>query len=547
MDSKSTRSTPQSNVSDPNLFESFPKESLIPNGFLYEFPERSYRVLEMNLQSLSRLRVNLRVTNGHARSGAPFHIDTLDLYIERARERYAEIAARRFDIAEEAIRQELYMLIEALDQKRVDMMKAAPVPSTEGMSDKERAEAIAFLRSPDLMDEITRDFDACGYIGEETPRLFGYLAMMSRFLDKPLGLLIVSRSGAGKSQLQDAISRFVTPSQLRRYTRISGQSLFYQEQGSLKNTVIAIAEEKGAEDAIYSIRTLQSDQYLTVAVTTTDQKSGLKRTDEYRVEGPVVIIITTTNPEALDFETRNRFVILTIDESREQTRRILQKQRAQDSLEGLVQSSAEQAILRKHHNAQQLLNPSLKVVNPFYEALKYPDEKLLMRREQKKYLTLIKTIAFLHQHQRRIKSIKGPEGKPIEYIEVEIEDIVLAGKLASEVLGRSLDELSPHTRSLLQEIKSMVDTRAKQEKKKAEDILFSRRDIREHTGWSYWQVYDHIKPLLDMEYLLMHSETRNRPMYRLLWDGEGREGERFLMGLMNSESLKKKAVLPQKQ
>ncbi|MBL7959939.1 hypothetical protein JNL27_06815 [bacterium] len=524
-----------------NLFDTFPKESPIENGFLYDFGERVYRVLEMNLVGLSRLKVNLKVTQG-----AHFHIDTLDLYLDRARERYAQVAAERFQSDQAETLQELYTLIEKLDEKRVKLLQnKGETVKEESMSTSEREEALRFLKSPNLTEEITCDFDKCGLIGEETSRLFGYLATISRFLEKPLGLLIVSRSGAGKSELQEVIGKFILPVQLKRYTRISGQSLFYQQNGNLKNCVIAIAEEKGAEDAIYSIRTLQSDQYLTVAVTSTDQKTGIKRTDEYRVEGPVVIIITTTNPEALDFETRNRFVILTIDESREQTRRILKKQREQESLEGLVQSSAEEIIIRKHHNAQKLLKASLKVVNPFSDALTYPDDKLLMRREQKKYLTLIKTIAFLHQYQREIKRMKTPHGE-IEYIEVTLADIALANKLAADVLGRSLDELSPHTRNLLNEIKTMIDELSKKQNKKPDEILFSRRDIREHTGWSYWQVYDHIKPLLEMEYLLLQSESRNRPMYRLLWNGEGKEGGRFLIGLIDTESLKKQA-LPQKR
>jgi hypothetical protein len=536
-------------ISDPNLFEEYPKVTDIDNGYLFTFPDRTYRALEMNLQGLSRLKINLKVTQ---KKPAPseaeaFHIDTLDLYLDRARERFVQVAAERLNAEQDVLMQEMYTLVEKLDKRRIELLETkAPSADAPAMTKEEQEEALAFLRSPDLIERIQKDFDACGFIGEQIPRLFGYIATISRFLEKPLGLLIVSRSAAGKSQLQDVITNFVPLEQLKKYTRATGQSFFYQETESLQYKVIALAEEEGARDALYSIRTLQSDQYLTVAVTITDQKSGNKSTKEFLVKGPVVIMITTTNPEALDFETRNRFVILTIDESREQTRRILEKQREQESLEGLIQTSSEEMILRKHHNAQRLLR-RLKVVNPYAGELTYPDDKLLMRREQKKYLTLIKTIAFLHQYERDVKKVKGPGGKLMEYIEVIPEDIALANKLAAEVLGRSLDELSPHTRNLLREIKSMVDARAAKEKKKPEEMLFSRRDIREYAGWSYWQVYDHIKPLLDMEYLVLHSENRNRPMYRLLWKGEGTDGQRFLMGLINPESLKMKRALPPKR
>lgn len=519
--------------------KSGPKEAAIDGGYIFNFEERTYRVLDMNLVGLSKLKVNLKVSVNQ--DSSRFHIDTLDLYLDRARERFVQIASERFSVEQADIAQELYVLIDLLENKRLELIRGdEKKESPDEMTDQERTEAISFLQSKDLIDLIQKDFDLCGYIGEETSRLFGYLAAVSRFLKYPLGVLIVSRSGAGKSQLQDMIGKFVPEESLHKYTRISGQSLFYQEDGNLKYSVLSIAEEKGAEDAIYSIRTLQSDQYLTVAVTTTDPKTGIKRTEEYHVEGPVVIIITTTNPEALDFETRNRFVILTIDESREQTKRILQKQRERQSLEGLLRSRSEESIFRKHKNAQRLLKKNLFVVNPFFKDLTYPEDQLLMRREQNKYLTLIETIAFLHQYQREIKNIQTAAGE-VDYIEVTLGDIALANKLAAEVLGRSLDELSPHTRTLLKEIKAMVDEKCAAEKKKPGDFSFSRKELCEYTGWSYWQIHDHLKHLVDMEYLAMQNGNEcNRYSYKLIWDGQGEDGQKFISGLLNVEDLKKR-------
>lgn len=530
-----------------NLFESYPKETSIDNGFLFQFPERTYRALEMNLQGLSKLKVNLKVSQKLALSGAEaFHIDTLDLNHHYARERFAQVSAERLEADHDQLMQELYTLIDLLEKKRAELLsRQSQAKKTPVMTEGERAEALELLRSPELIDQIQRDFDFCGYIGEEMPRLFGYIAATSRFLEKPLGLLIVSRSGAGKSSLQDAISAFIPPEQLHKYTRVTGQALFYQENGNLRYAVLAIAEEKGAEDAIYSIRTLQSDQYLTVAVTTTDPKTGKKKTEEYRVEGPVVIIITTTNPEALDFETRNRFVILTIDESREQTERILMRQRERYTLEGRKKKRKSDTVFKKHHNAQRLLYErvlqGVDIVNPFALELTYPSDKLLMRREHEKYQSLIMAIAFLRQFQKELKSAKDDDGKSFHYVEVELEDIALANTLAADALGRSLDELSPHTRTLLKQIKTMVDEKCTKEKKKAVQIAFTRKEITEHTGWSYFQVQDHLRQLVEMEFLtLSASPERNRFVYQLVWDGKGEDGHKFVSGLIDVNDLKKK-------
>jgi hypothetical protein len=88
--------------------------------------------------------------------------------------------------------------------------------------------------------------------------LVGYLAAISRKLDEPLAVLFCARSGAGKSNMQDRLTDFIPAEDLVRYTRITGQALFYQDEDALKHKVLALDEEGGAADAIYSLRTLQS-------------------------------------------------------------------------------------------------------------------------------------------------------------------------------------------------------------------------------------------------------------------------------------------------
>lgn len=53
------------------------------------------------------------------------------------------------------------------------------------------------------------DFDACGVTGEDTNKLVGYLAALSRKFDKPLGVIIQSTSAAGKTTLMEAVLSFI--------------------------------------------------------------------------------------------------------------------------------------------------------------------------------------------------------------------------------------------------------------------------------------------------------------------------------------------------
>ena len=200
---------------------------------------------------------------------------------------------------------------------------------------------------------------------------------------------------------------------------------------------------------------LQSQGELTIASTGKDPATGKLVTQEYRVEGPVMLFLTTTAID-VDEELVNRCLVLTINESREQTRAIQQRQRSRRTLAGLAGAPARRSDIRSvHQNAQRLLRP-LAVVNPYAEALTFLDDRTRMRRDHAKYLTLIDAIALLHQHQREIKTLAAPAARSIEYIEVDARRHRARQRLAHEVLGRSLDELPPQTRRVLGMIEALV-------------------------------------------------------------------------------------------
>ena len=213
--------------------------------------------------------------------------------------------------------------------------------------------------------------------------------------------------------------------------------------------------------------------------------------------------------------------MLTVDESCEQTRAIHELQRRRQTLAALLEEEDKAAVLALHRNAQMLLEP-VHVVNPFADGLTFLDDKTRTRRDHMKYLTLIRAIALLHQHQRPIKAV-AHRGKALRYIEVIEADITLANGLAHEVLGRTLDKLPPQTRRLLGHIHSWAENECEH---------FTRRRIRELTGWGDTQLKVHLGRLAELEYVLVHrAKAGQGHEYELLYDGEGETGERFVMGL----------------
>ena len=111
-------------------------------------------------------------------------------------------------------------------------------------------------------------------VGEETNKLVGYLAAVSRKLDAPLAVIVQSSSAAGKSSLMDAVLAFVPEEQRVQYSAMTGQSLFYMGETDLKHKILAIVEEEGAQRAAYALKLLQSEGELTIASTGKDPATG---------------------------------------------------------------------------------------------------------------------------------------------------------------------------------------------------------------------------------------------------------------------------------
>lgn len=490
--------------------------------------DREYRVrgLKKN-QSYEVLRVNLRA--GHR---GVFYVDTIDLYNAKARVSFVNSASEELELKPEVIKRDLGRVLGRLEDLQADELgnlvkEEAPMPV---LRDEEKIAAIELLRDPKLVERILADFKKCGVVGEETNKLVSFLAAVSRKLDDPLAVLIQSSSAAGKSSLMEAVLAMIPEEERIKFSAMTGQSLFYMGETNLKNKILAIAEEEGASEAAYALKLLQSEGEISIASTGKDPQSGRLVTHEYRVEGPVMIFLTTTAID-IDEELLNRCLVLTVNESREQTEEIHRQQRTRETLQGIILGKERDKLLVLHKNAQRLLQ-SLKVANPFAEQLTFLSSRTRARRDHKKYLTLIRAIALLHQYQRPRRTVEI-DGEIIEYIEVVPEDIALANRLCHEVLGRSLDELPPQTRRLLGIVQKMVEENSKAQDIQRSEYRFSRKDVRDYSGWGDTQVHVHMDRLQGMEYLVAHRGGRGQSfLYELLFDGKTEKSH--MMGLVEN-------------
>ncbi len=460
---------------------------------------------------LGRLRVTVKVSRGDA-----FHVDSIDLYASRARSEFAKRVEKV--LSAEAAQVESALLSLIVECERVSEADAGDVVTAqpEPMSESERREALAFLKRPDLLDEISRDIDALGYVGEDTNKRLVYLVAVSRKLDDPLSAIVMSQSGAGKSGLTEVIEKLTPAEDMVLLTRLTPQSLYYVEPGFLDRKLIIVEERYGSMEADYSIRVLQSRKKLIAAAPIKDPATGNMRTKIFTVEARAAFIEATT-AGSVNHENATRCFELSMDESPAQTQRIHERQRTMRTEAGLALRKQGEAISRKHWNAQRLLEP-MPVVIPFADRLTFPSSWMRTRRDHARFLNLIEVSAFLHQHQRERRN---------GAIVASVADYATAYALAGEVLTETLGDLRKPLREALARIQAMA----------AAESGVSRREIREALALPDSTVRGWLAELVELEYLEVESSKGgkgNKALYRVANRGPR---PNVVLGLLSPDDL----------
>jgi len=508
-----------------------------------EIGDRRYVVggLSRN-KSHDLMKVRVKVMRGEA-----FHVDSLDLYSHRLRQIFQRAVADELELDEDLIKRDLGRLLLALEKVRDAELKKTLEPKKDERVEipKERKlAALTRLRTAGLVAWIDESLTLCGLVGERVNKLVAYLACVSRLLFRPLAIMVQSSSAAGKSTLMEGVLLLMPPESRVKYSAMTGQALFYMgDTVDLRHKILAIAEEEGASRATYALKLLQSEGELSIVATGKDPQTGELRSKVYELQGPIMPFVPTTAVDP-DEEWENRCIRLAVDEGREQTRRIHEMQRQMMTLEGIVAQTKRAKVIELHHDCQRLLRP-LAVRIPYAMRLTFPDHATRTRRDHMKYLGLIQAITLLHQHQREVKETAGENGAKVPYIDATLEDMALANELANEVLGRSLSELPAQTQAFLDQLHELVGKACAAKRIERADYRMSRREILDYTGLSLTAVRRYLQRLVEYEYVLVHQGTRGQTFtYELLYNGEARVRERFVMGLVDVGRLKEGGEMP---
>ncbi len=438
----------------------------------------------IKIHGLDRLRVTLKVE----KRGTTHHLPvrhSLDLYHSNQVAQLTQKIAESQEISTTEADRTFSDLTGALEHYRHHKLEQLKPKKAEVkvMTEAQRIEALKYLKDPKLLRNTLTDIAGSGIVGETNNGLIAYLAYTSRKREKPLHIMCLGASGTGKTYLQEKISELIPEEDKIEITTLSDNALYYFGREELKHKLILIEDLDGAENVLYPLRELQTKRRISKTVTLKDNKGNLK-TITLRVEGPVCVSGCTTRERVYE-DNANRCILLYIDVSSEQDKRIMTYQKSLSS--GKVNQAEEERITAKLKNVQRLLKP-IKVVNPYAELIDLPKEVFKPRRTLLLLLSFIETITFYHQYQRPVRT---DEQTGQQYIETTKEDIEAAFSLLKEVLFSKSDELTKAARLFLEKLKTQV---------KAGEVFYTQ-EIRKKLRISSSTIHRHIRELKVNGYL----------------------------------------------
>ncbi len=421
-------------------------------------------------------------TTDEAESG-PYEAE-VNLQKAGSRERYARKAAELYGMDGSDLERALNEVctrrseeVAAAEQAEANNAGEAPGPVDVGSERHERA--MEFLRRPDILEEAARDMERLGHVGERDTKKLALICALFAKSGKPIQPSTHAQSSAGKNALWDATLSLFPEEMVVRRSGLTAKALFRTE-ANLQGAILYLQEVAGSEDANYCIRVMQSDGRLEYEATEKAADGSMKNV-VYRTEGPTVIVQTTTKNH-LHPENETRVFPIYIDESEEQTGRIVESI-LKDAAGHGVSDAERERVQERWHDAIRLLE-SEKVVIPYAERIEIPRSPIRIRRDARRLVDVVRVIAWLHQHGRA----RDEAGR----IMATEDDFHTALGLVSESLTRAWKTLTPAEETVLRVIKDLPE--------QAKTRGFRRRDLKVK-GVSDRRVKEVLKSLTDTGYL----------------------------------------------
>lgn len=430
----------------------------------------------INLKQLDRLRATLKVSRLPQLSPIHAYRNTVDLYSDNQIKRYIRESAEKLEVGTTDLTNMVYSMIEGLEKYRLEKRKETTAPKIQErvvLSSKEKKEALELLDKENLLEEVSTLLKSAGLINEEINGLLLFLIFLTRDFENPLHALVHGSSGSGKTNLLKTVIKCVPQENVHITTSLTENVLFYPPFKEFwQHKILMLEDLDGSMNALYILREFMSNGSISKLASMMDRKSGDFEQKPLEAEGPICIVGATTHDKLYE-DNSNRSYLIHVDETYKHQQDVMNYQN--EIAAGLVKKKSVSEARTRLQNIQRLLDRKIEVRNPFQPELMLPKVVFKPLRANIHYITLIKAITYLHQHQLEVR--QDEDGT--EYVETKLIHIEWANKLCRESLLRKSDHLSGTQRTFFEKIKDYLNKKGiNQENNKS----FYSKEIREHFG-----------------------------------------------------------------
>jgi DNA primase len=450
----------------------------------------------IKITGLDRMKVTLKVQH-KAKQLLPIR-DTLDLYSRQQTENLIQTIAENFDYNIKQTETTISELTNELENYRIKKIEALqPKQETKNeLTAAARQTAISELKKEKLIERHNKMIGLTGIVGEEKNRMIAYLIYTMRKQQNPLHVMFLGASGSGKTYLQEKISELIPDEDKIEITQITENALYYFKQHELQHKLIIFEDLDGALQVFYPLRELQTKRRISKTVTLKDSKGNLK-TITIVVEGPVCISGCTTKEKIYE-DNANRCILLYIDMSKDQDKKIMEYHAAVESSD--IDTERENQYKELFKNIQRVLRP-IQVNNPYSKFITLPEAVFRPRRTITLLRGFIKAIAFYSQYQREVKKDKHGQ----LYIDVTYEDIEQGFYYMKDVLFSKSDELTKATREFLEQLKQLS--------KQTGSDTFNAKVIREQLRMNPGNMKRYLSELVRYGYIKANGNRYRKGSY----------------------------------
>jgi len=485
-----------------------------PYNIIYKGIAAEYQIKGGIKPQMDSLKVSLQIIHYETKQD---YRTKIDLYEYKQVSSTAQQAAEKLGIRSDTAEKDLSQLTNHAEQYRDEHLQTTTAEKPQiKVSETGIVKCIEFMSKPNLISNINTLIGKAGVTGEETNRIFLFCIASSYKMKDTLHALVQGSSGSGKTHLIIKVAGLMPQEDVTMLTRVTESSFYNYGENDLVHTLLCFEDLDGMkEEALLALRELASREILTSSTSVKDENGNIRAAIK-TVRGPIASLSATTRGEIYE-DNMSRSFLIAVDESKEQTKKIIQYQN--DKAAGLIDTQKEKDIKEFLQNCIRLLKP-YEVVNPFANKIQLPEDAHKIRRLNELYQAFVKQITLLNQYQRK----KDEKGRLI----AQKEDLKIACDIMFESILLKVDELDGSLRQYFEQIKTYINSKGK-------EYEFTRIELRQQLKMSKTLQHNYINKLIELEYIRQSGGHINRGYhYKIIhWDNMAALRAKLKDGLAN--------------